>query len=112
MTTEERAAQIAGYREMADFLEAHVDVPMPFEKENVYRWDRETFLKDAAALATHGGCQKLKENGNYIVRRMFGPISLDVYINENTVCTLVTPAVYHCPDSLLEAASEYAGVKP
>jgi hypothetical protein len=107
MTPTERAAQIAGYREMADFLEQHPEVPMPVASESLYFWNKKEFLSAASSLAKAGGVEKISEEGDYKVRRMFGPVRFTFSIRREIVCQLVTPAVYDCPDSLLEEAVEY-----
>ena len=48
----------------------------------------------------------------YHVVRLFGTIKLEYDIPRKTICRLVSPAVYDCPDSLLEAGKEFEAAKP
>jgi hypothetical protein len=43
----------------------------------------------------------------YRAIRSFSCVQVEISIPRSTVCKLVTPAVYDCPDSLLEEAAEY-----
>jgi hypothetical protein len=38
---------------------------------------------------------------------MFGPINVEFEVARNLICRLVSPAVYDCPDSLLEVGKEF-----
>jgi hypothetical protein len=98
--------------EIAEFLEAHADVPLPFGYLMQTLYSREEFLKAAAGLARGGKVEKHadsfeKEFPDYTVTRHFGPIMFRFAIARKLVCRLVSPAVYDCPDSLLEAGKEF-----
>ena len=95
--------------EVAEFLESHPDVPLPQAHLSQYFWNRESFLKAAAALAKGGKIEKSTDSvlDDYHVTRMFGPVSVRMSIGRRLVCRLVSPAVYDCSDSLLEAGKAF-----
>jgi len=98
--------------EIAEFLETHPSVPLPFGYLSAGTYDRETFLKAAIELAKGGKIEKkadppTKAYAEYSVTRLFGPIKFRLHIDRTLVCRLVSPAVYDCPDSLLEAGKEF-----
>ena len=91
--------------DIAEFLESHPDVPLPFGYLALDMYDRESFLKAAIELAKGGKIEKKadppeKEYADYYVTRMFGPIKFRLSILRKLVCRLVSPAVYECPDIL------------
>jgi hypothetical protein len=97
-------------RLIADFYEANADQKQPHPNMWIHCYEREEFLKAATGLARGGMVAKRMdehEEGEYYVTREFGGIKLEVLIRRKMVCRLVTPAVYDCPESLLEEASEY-----
>jgi hypothetical protein len=98
--------------EIAEFLEAHPACPLPFGHLMQTIYSREEFLKAASELARGGKVEKHadsfeEEFPDYTVTRMFGPIKFRFAISRKLVCRLVSPAVYDCPDSLLEAGKEF-----
>jgi hypothetical protein len=116
----ERAEQAAKARtefcdalvDIAEFLETHPDCPLPHHYLFQHFYSREEFLNAAVALARGGKVKKSsdppeKEYGQYRVIRMFGPINVEFEVARNLICRLVSPAVYDCPDSLLEAGKEF-----
>lgn len=108
------AAEYAdGLRQLADFIEEHPDAPRPFDTLFTFIYDRQAFVACAIELAKGGKVTKSMdsgEDGYYKATRQFGRVSFEVSIPRKIVCRLVTPAVYDCPDSLLEAAAEYTEV--
>jgi hypothetical protein len=102
--------------EIAEFLEANPDCPLPngFLYEGFY--DREEFLAAVKALAKGGKVEKLadsaeKEYPRYRVVRHFGPIKIEFDIARKQICRLVSPAVYDCPDSLIGESKEFEEAK-
>ncbi len=101
MTNTEYAA---GLRAIAEFYETHPDMPQPLTP-HVYTYDKATFLLAVRNLADGGIVYKKAGedlNGYYIAHRQFEKATLEISIPRKTVCRLVTPAVYDCPDSLLD----------
>jgi hypothetical protein len=103
--------------DIAEFLEAHPDVPLPFGYLTQTTSSREEFLKAAAVLARGGKIEKKVDDASapyaeYRVIRAFGPIHFNLRIPRHLVCRLVSQAVYDCPDSLLEAGKEFEAAKP
>lgn len=104
-----------GLRALADFYEAHPEMPLPYPDHHVFMYDREPFLRAVKELADSGRVTKEADNRDeswprFHAIRMFGPVRLDVEIDRKTICRLVEPArpaVYECPDSLLEEAAEF-----
>jgi hypothetical protein len=110
--TDKRAAFIDGLRQIAAFLEGNLNMPLPSARIAVYADTKEEFLLAAIQLSHGGKVLKTADNPNaawprYHATRKFGDIEIDVQIDRKLVCRLVSPAVYDCPDSLLEAAAEY-----
>lgn len=106
------AVQFAdGLRQVADFIEAHPNIRLPWDQLICWYSERASFVAAVAAMAKGGKVTKNAETGeyaDYIATREFGPIKLQARIPRKTICRLVSPAVYDCPDSLLEEAAEYA----
>lgn len=101
-----------GLRAIADFYEAHPDMKQPYMPIWVNCWSRDEFLKSAVELAKGGRVTKSADPSThsyprYHATRFFGDVAVDVVVDRSTVCRLVRPAVYECPDSLLEEAAEY-----
>ena len=106
-----------GLVDIAEFLEAHPDVPLPFCYLIQTSYIREEFLRATAALAHGGKVEKHadsfeKDYPEYTVTRMFGPIKFRLAIARKLVCRLVSPAVYDCPDSLIGESKEFEEAKP
>ena len=101
--------------EIAEFLESHPDVPLPFGYLTQTASSREEFLKAAAVLARGGNIEKKVDGAipyaEYRVIRAFGPIHFNLRISRNLVCRLVSPAVYDCPDILEGAGKEFEEAK-
>jgi hypothetical protein len=107
------AAEYAdGLRQIADFIEENPDFKLPGDLF-MFFYGRQEFVNAVKILAHGGKVEKRADSGNstlaaYHAIRNFGPVAIHMQIDRKTVCRLVTPAVYDCPDSLLEAAAEYA----
>jgi hypothetical protein len=89
-----------GLRALADFYEAHPEMPLPYPQVHVFMHDREPFLAAVKDLADGGKVAKESDDNHtewpsFHAIRMFGPIKLDV------------SAIFECPDSLLEEAAEF-----
>jgi hypothetical protein len=107
------AAEYAdGLRQFADFIEEHPNAPRPTTNRLYgFLYSREAFVSGVKELAKGGKVEKSmdqREDGYYKASRKFGVVTFELNIPRKTVCRLVQPAVYDCPDSLLEAAAEYA----
>lgn len=105
----------AGLRELADFYETHPAMPQAHNPLRVYIYGRENFIRAALELSSGGKITKSADKPTeiypyYHAKRMFGGVGLDVVINRNQVCRLVSPAVYDCPDSLIAEAAEYTAI--
>lgn len=101
-----------GLRALADFYEKTPSMPLPYPQIGIYLYGREEFLKAAVTLSKGGDVEKKADdpkvtNPYYHVLRQFGTLTLDLNIPRSTICRLVTPAQYDCPDSFLAAAAEY-----
>lgn len=104
-----------GLRALAEFYEAHPDMPLPYPVHHVFMADRELFLLAVKDLAEGGRVEKKADDSDssyprFHAVRMFGPVKLNVEIDRKTICRIVRPAqpaVFECPDSLLEEAAEY-----
>ena len=109
--------------EIAEFLESNHDVPLPIYVS------MDAFVPGASELAVVakalGHAEKCTVGKNwFVVRRKFGPISMEINTARENVCrrivtgTRVVPAVtvpehveeiveWDCPPSLLEAGKEF-----
>lgn len=101
-----------GLRLLADFYEQSPEMPQPYTPLTAFVNERENFVRAALTLQKGGRIEKKADpvDGTwpqYHALRQFGKIVLDVCIDRKNVCRLVSPAVYDCPDSLLEEAAEY-----
>jgi hypothetical protein len=98
---------------IAAFYREHPEMPQPFDTLWVFSPSREDFLRGVVTLSSGGKVTKRADDTSgiypeYHAERVFGQITLDVKISRSLVCRLVSPAVYECPDSLLEESKEYA----
>lgn len=98
--------------QIAAFYRAHPEMSQPHPELYIFHYDKAEFVADALTLAKGGRVEKSADSAgstlsDYHAKRTFGGITVDVRISRSTVCRLVSPAVYECPDSLLEAAEEY-----
>lgn len=107
---EKRVAFIAGCRAIADFYETHPAMTaVPYPEAYVFCCEREEFLAAAKELASGGKIVKSidgdEERGDFTVTRDFGGMSVKISIRRKSLCRLVRPAVYDCPN-ILEAITE------
>ena len=98
-------------RRIADFYEA---TPDAYQTGDLFGfiYGREEFLKAAKALAHGGKVSKYADDPGktlayFHADRDFGGLKIKLHIDRKDVCRLISPAVYDCPDSLIEAAREY-----
>lgn len=103
----------AGLRAIADFYEQHPEMPRS-EGLYVFKYEREAFVK-AVAMLVDGGKVKKRTVGSgicedFVADRDFGGVKLSIRIPRKNLCKLISPAVYDCPESLLEDAKEYQPV--
>jgi hypothetical protein len=95
--------------QVAAFYRANPEMKQPHGTMWLFCYERDEFIKNARTLARGGRVEKIADDlgshdPKYHAKRTFGGIEVDVQISRNTVCRLVRPAVYECPDSLLEEA--------
>lgn len=93
--TRRQRAAIDGLRELADFLEAHPEVPMGYgmtavANANAYAEDDEPAIDRLARIARLPGRWDKKSTGDafHLVRK-FGPHQLIVFANREQVCKRV-----------------------
>lgn len=107
----------AALREMAEFYEKTPAAPQPYPFMYIHAYQRKEFIEAALAISKGGKIQKLADPadetcGRYRAIRTFGAgLQLEVSIDRKSVCRLISPAVYDCPDSLLEEAAEYTEIE-
>lgn len=102
----------AALREIAAHYEEHPDMPQPCNTLHIFEYAKDQFITAALELAKGGKIEKCADSPNatlsyYRAIRDFGGVTVEICIPRSTVCTLVSPAVYDCPDSLLEIGKEY-----
>jgi hypothetical protein len=101
------AEYAAALRELADFYDTNPAMQQPHAELWINCYEREAFVSATRTLA-HGGLVTKSADPmdasypQYHSYRNFGVIRVDVNIQRSKVCKLITPAVYDCPDSLLE----------
>jgi len=99
--------------QVAAFYRQHADAPLPFPRLHVFANSRDEFIAGARALSRGGSVEKRAdpmENSwpQYHAIRSFGSVAVDMQIDRKSVCRLVRPAEYECPDSLLaEESAEF-----
>lgn len=118
-----------GLRELATWIESNQHIPLPYTLTggtlNIFNDCKATLADIARAF---GSCEKSVDDPFYIIRRKFGPITVDAVASRNAVCTKVVTGVeeyeeeeyapdapkitvkktreiveWQCPESLLEA---------
>ena len=113
----ERQAFTAGLRAVADWLDEHPEVGLPFPRLAIYSssYGHGRAIEEGAAFARAAGrCEKSTDEGTdrFNLTRTFGPIALIWTATRSAVCekSTVTKTVeeWVCPDSLLREADERA----
>ena len=107
-----RELLVESLHDLADFLEERTDIELPRVLAYNSFYGRESFLAAAALLAKGGKIEKAVDPETasyplYHVARWFGTIKLEYDIPRKTICRLVSPAVYDCPDILNGAGKEF-----
>lgn len=113
----ERRAFTLGLRSLADWLEAHPEVALPYPAICIYSsaYGDGAAVQEAAAFARAAGTadKKVEEGSSrFALVRHFGPLALEWSATRSAVCEMrtVTKEVteWVCPDSLLREADERA----
>jgi len=78
------AEYAAGLRELADWIEAHPEMPRPGGTLTVYTLNSRE--EAAACLKALGTCQKEYTESNFYLSREFGPIKLTFMFYRSAVC--------------------------
>ena len=94
------AEMAAGLRELADFLEQNQEIPIPYISALIFTYDKKEFISNVKSLVSGGHIRKVTDDGDYKAIRDFGPVAFKVSIPRTSICRLVTPAVYECPELL------------
>jgi hypothetical protein len=100
---------------IAAFYRANPEMPQIGKLSKFFAGGREPFLKAVKALANGGMVRKWVDEPDdsypyYHAERDFGGVQVELSVFRRDVCRLVEPArpaVYECPDSLLEEAAEF-----
>jgi hypothetical protein len=100
---------------IAAFYRANPEMPQMGNLQK-YFVDRQDFLSAVKALSAGGMVTKSADSPRdsewcyFRARRDFQGLAVELRIDRSQVCRLVEPArpaVYECPDSLLEEAAEF-----
>ena len=101
-----------GLRAIADWYEAHPDMPVPHTEDVGVYGVKET-LEEAARIAEAlKPCRKEWEKEFFKLVRDFGPLRLKFVFRRSAVCTarrverIVEVVEWDCPDSLLAGREE------
>jgi hypothetical protein len=105
-------------REIADLFEKHPEASLPHPTLNIFAFDREEFIRTVKALSDGGTVHKYADAEEsawprYHGKRDFHGVVVDCEIDRKSVCRIIKPAqpaIYECPDSLLEQAAEFPEV--
>ena len=105
-------------REIADLFERHPEATLPHPKLYITVSDREDFIRTVKALSDGGTVRKYIDGEEstwprYHGARDFHGLVVDCHIDRKSVCRMIKPAqpaIYECPDSLLEQAAEFPEV--
>lgn len=87
MTADRRAATIQGLRDLADFIEAHPQIPLPFMPGFDVMFDDVDALRAAFHLTGKWDKKYLPTYAYY--RKDFGPVGLELTIARDKVCRRV-----------------------
>lgn len=105
--TERRRACVAGLRELADFIERHEDLPVPYGCNlNVFASDK----AELARLARVGGVkwQKASTPDYFYLRAVFeGDYSYEVNIDRSAVCRKVVTGTRLVPAQPEQTVEEF-----
>jgi hypothetical protein len=94
-------AYINSLRQIADFLEAHPDLPTPHsEKLTISTGD----LPGVAHQI--GSCQKVVDETFYNLQKKFGVITLEFYDFRQSVCKKVSKGTRLIPETIVPAKPE------
>ncbi len=80
----------AGLRQVAEFIEAHPEIPLPGATLTSYALhDKKVVALTARALGQGGRCKKVYEDSILRLKREFGPIELEYLGLRSNVCERV-----------------------
>jgi hypothetical protein len=103
----ERAAYVQGLRELADFVEAHPDLPVPFSgSHNVFLADK----ADVVALARAAGGRWEKgadPNYFYLKVRFAGGHTYDLNVDRERICRKVVTGTRTVPATPAHDVEEF-----
>ena len=88
-TDEERTAWVDGLRQLADFVEANPELPLPHAGAAIYLWGENPKADLANAVRIMGNVEKKADDFFIGADRKFGPITLSVKAARETVCERV-----------------------
>lgn len=119
MKYKDQQEMVEGLRELADFIEAHIELPIDSRfKLNTFLYDScmnkspysviEGSAKNKLRVATKALGKAEKRWGDYYidVARKFGPITLEFTINKGAVCERIVTGTKEVPEQLLPARTE------
>lgn len=92
---------VQGLRALADFYEAHPEVPLPYSEQNIYALD----TKDEAKMLAEalGTFEKEYNEWHFTMVKRFGPIQMRFVFNRGNVCTKKVVGVKTIPAEFVEA---------
>jgi hypothetical protein len=88
---EQQLARIQGLRDMADFLESHPDIQLFGDQRGYVCYSEASEL--AKAVKGIGDCTKDVDDYFYNVKKKFGPIDIQFYMNRGGICRKVSKGV-------------------
>jgi hypothetical protein len=101
---ETRAGKIQALRELADFLEAHENIPMPYlRKQYAFPADKEAMVE---AIKGTGPWVKRYDSANFHAVKSFGPIELDLCISREQACVRKVVGLKHVEEVVTPAHDE------
>lgn len=86
---EKREAWVEGLRQLADFVEAHPEMPLPMSGATLYLWGADAKTELAALVRILGNVEKEASESFFGVTRRFGPHALSVKASRENVCQRV-----------------------
>ena len=97
-------------RQIADFYEAHPEVPPPFSAPYLCFYPTKEQLP--MIIRAFGSCKKEVSEERFRLNREFGSLTITASWDRNAVCTqrtvekVVSEVVWDCPESLLAPKAE------
>lgn len=103
---EARKKFIDGLRALADWFEAHPDIPTPRGEVAINLYSMDTKEEAATFARALGRCDKRYQDSILYISRRFGAIRLEALFMRDSVCTKRVVGTREIPEQVIPARSE------